>query len=219
MKERLEQLNSEYASLDPAARITRLFADFSGKDILFTSSFGTTSVLLLHMLNKARPGFPVHFIETGYLFRETKKYREELTEKLDLNVVEVKADPVKHEFTRSNKTYRHNHDLCCYINKVYPVEVLKSRYKIWIAGLLQYQNPHRQDRKVFEFQDGIVKFHPILDFSPQDVATYRFIHELPPHPLEALGYGSVGCTHCTRKGRGRSGRWSDLTKTECGLHV
>ncbi|MGB5977345.1 MAG: phosphoadenosine phosphosulfate reductase family protein, partial [Cyclobacteriaceae bacterium] len=177
MIKQLEKLNEEYASLDPADRIKKLFEDFGEEDILCTSSFGTTSVLLLHLLSKSRPGFPVHFIETGYLFEETKKYREELTEKLALNVVEVKADPAKHAFTRSNKTYRHNHDLCCYINKVYPVEVLKSKYKIWIAGLLQYQNPQRKRRKIFEWHDGMVKFHPIVDFSESDVATYRFIHE------------------------------------------
>jgi phosphoadenosine phosphosulfate reductase len=33
-----------------------------------------------------------------------------------------------------------------------------------------------------------------------------------------MGYGSVGCTHCTVAGAGRSGRWADSEKTECGLH-
>ncbi|MFA0963335.1 phosphoadenylyl-sulfate reductase [Roseivirga sp. BDSF3-8] len=215
----LEKLNEQYGSLEPGQRIERLFNDFGEEDVFYTSSFGTTSVVLLHMLNKVRPGFPVHFIDTGYLFRETAQYRDELTDKLGLNIVNVTADPVKHTFTRKNKTYKRNHDLCCYINKVYPVEMLKSKYKIWIAGLLQYQNPHRKDRKVFEWQDGIVKFHPVLDLSEEDISTYRFLYDLPAHPLEARGYGSVGCIHCTKKGKGRSGRWSDIPKTECGLHI
>jgi len=44
-------------------------------------------------------------------------------------------------------------------------------------------------------------------------------HKLPFHPLVAEGYSSIGCTHCTVKGEGRSGRWLGKPKTECGLHL
>jgi phosphoadenosine phosphosulfate reductase len=36
--------------------------------------------------------------------------------------------------------------------------------------------------------------------------------------LEAKGYGSIGCEHCTQPGQGREGRWAGTNKTECGLH-
>lgn len=219
MTDRLHILNKEYRGLDPEARIRKLFRDIPVEDILFTSSFGTSSALLLHMLSRVQPGFPVHFIDTGYLFPETIAYREELEKQLNLNIKEVKPDPARQTFTRSNETYRHNHDLCCYINKVYPVEILKSQYKIWIAGLLQYQSPHRENRQVFEWQDGIVKFHPVVDMRREEVDMYRYLWNLPVHPLVERGYGSVGCIHCTQKGSGRSGRWSSLSKTECGLHA
>ena len=33
------------------------------------------------------------------------------------------------------------------------------------------------------------------------------------------GYSSIGCTHCTAKGKDRCGRWIGKPKTECGLHL
>lgn len=47
-------------------------------------------------------------------------------------------------------------------------------------------------------------------------------HGLPPHPLVAQGYPSIGCAPCTSKvapGEDpRSGRWKGWDKTECGIH-
>ncbi|NDD36140.1 MAG: phosphoadenylyl-sulfate reductase, partial [Flavobacteriia bacterium] len=44
-------------------------------------------------------------------------------------------------------------------------------------------------------------------------------HLLPFHPLQSKGYFSIGCTHCTKPGKGRKGRWNNSPKTECGLHL
>jgi phosphoadenosine phosphosulfate reductase len=45
---------------------------------------------------------------------------------------------------------------------------------------------------------------------------------LPPHPLEADGFASVGCMPCTDRVLAgedpRAGRWRGLAKTECGIH-
>ena len=46
---------------------------------------------------------------------------------------------------------------------------------------------------------------------------------LPRHPLEALGFTSIGCVPCTGRpaagGGSRDGRWGGLAKTECGIHI
>jgi phosphoadenosine phosphosulfate reductase len=46
---------------------------------------------------------------------------------------------------------------------------------------------------------------------------------LPRHPLNAVGYLSIGCAPTTRpvaEGEDpRAGRWPDSAKTECGLHI
>src|SRR5690606_27085813 len=109
----------KFKPLLPKERIKEIFNTISEDKLLVTSSFGTTSAILLHMLSEVKPGHPVHFINTTYLFKETLAYAEELKDRLNLNIVEVKADVNKNRFTRKNKTWKYNQDLCCFINKVY----------------------------------------------------------------------------------------------------
>ena len=42
---------------------------------------------------------------------------------------------------------------------------------------------------------------------------------LPYNPLHDRGYDSIGDTHSTLPGAGRSGRWSGTEKVECGIHT
>ncbi|WP_017731445.1 phosphoadenylyl-sulfate reductase [Nafulsella turpanensis] len=219
MKDEIDSWNKSFQKLSPRERLYALFEKVEEKDILLTSSFGSTSAVLLHMLSKVRPGFSVYFVDTGYHFEETLTYRELVTKQLGLTLIDVRAEERKHRFTRENETWKLNQDLCCFINKVSPVDELKRRHLIWVSGLLRFQSENRQKMELFEQRPDIVKFHPVIDMKPEEVALYRQIHELPEHPLLRQGYDSIGCKHCTVKGAGRSGRWADSPKTECGLHM
>lgn len=219
MNEELGAWNKQFASLSPQERLHALFEKVGEEDVLVTSSFGSTSAILLHMLSKVRPGFPVYFVDTGYHFQETLKYRRLLARQLGLTLIDARAEERKHRFTKENETWRRNQDLCCAINKVGPVNELKDCHRIWVSGLLRFQNTNRQKMEIFEERADIIKFHPIIDMSPEEVALYRQVYELPQHPLLKQGYDSIGCVHCTVKGTGRAGRWADSAKTECGLHL
>jgi len=215
----LVQLNLEYQPLDPQGRVNRLFKDFAPGKILVTSSFGSTSAILLHLISKVSPKPAVHFIDTSYNFDETLAYKRELEILFRLEIKVLRADPKKNQFTRENETWRYNHELCCFINKVDPVHQIKHRYDVWVSGLLGFQNANREELGVFEQGDGVIKFHPVIDLTKENAALYSMLYELPEHPLIAHGYSSIGCTHCTKKGVGRSGRWKDFARTECGLHA
>jgi phosphoadenosine phosphosulfate reductase len=219
VQEEIESLNLHFSGLSPEERLQALFERVPQEEVLFTSSFGSTSAILLHMLSRVRPGLPVHFVDTGFHFPETLAYKELLAERLGLKLIDVGAEARRHRFTNENETWRYNPDLCCYINKVYPVDQLKQQYGFWLSGLLRFQNDQRQQKSFFEKKGEIIKIHPIVDMSKEEVSLYLKVWDLPLHPLVAKGYDSIGCTHCTAKGQGRSGRWVDSAKTECGLHV
>ncbi len=208
-----------FDNLSPKERLEKLFESYDPNKILVTSSFGGTSFVLLHLISQIRPEHPVYFVNTSYLFEETIAYKNLLQEKLNLNIIETGAPDNRQNFTSQNKSWRYNQDLCCFINKVDPVNQLRPHHDIWISGLLRYQNANRQKLKIFDPKDDIVKFHPIIDMSREEVDLYKLIYELPSHPLIDKGFDSVGCTHCTQKGVGRTGRWANTSKTECGLHV
>ena len=81
------------------------------------------------------------------------------------------------------------------------------------------QTPFRENLSIFERRGEIIKMHPNIDTSAMQFDMFLADNEIPPHPLKLEGYDSVGCTHCTIKGEGRSGRWANSDKSECGIHL
>jgi phosphoadenosine phosphosulfate reductase len=214
-------LSDQFNSMPFEERIRVLYDIFEEEEVLFTSSFGTSSALLLHMVSRVRPTQKVYFINTQFHFAETLSYKKQLTALLKLRIEEVGPTAHLHELAAHNHLWEKHHDTCCYLNKVLPLEPLKARHKVWISGLMSYQTSQRSKLHVFEDADlgeKIWKFSPILDMTEAECQQYKQKHQLPPHPLECQGYGSVGCVHCTEKDAGRNGRWKGTGKTECGLH-
>ena len=212
-------LSKRYEPLTPWERLSLLFDSFPSREILVTSSFGASSAVLLHMLSKVKPSHPIYFVDTTYHFKETIAYKNQLKEQLGLNIIDIAAKPNRSRFTRENQTWKLNHDLCCFINKVQPVNELREKHTLWISGLMKHQNANRDGLNIFEKKKDIVKFHPILDMTKEEVELYTYVNDLPAHPLVEQGYHSIGCTHCTAKGQGRTGRWTNTSKVECGLHL
>ncbi|MDB5969653.1 MAG: Phosphoadenosine phosphosulfate reductase [Hydrocarboniphaga sp.] len=212
-------LNEQYRPLDFEARIRRLYADFAPDKVLVTSSFAATSAYFLHIVATIRPQQVVHFIDTGYHFAETLEYRQYLIDRFGLTVADVRAEDWQHQFTQEEKTWSKDPDFCCSVNKVEPLEQIKSQYQIWVSSLMRWQTEHRAELDIFEVRRGIIKFNPMIDVSQAERDAYIREHDLPFHPLVAKGYSSIGCSHCTVPGDGRSGRWVGKPKTECGLHL
>lgn len=214
----IDYLNAIFLPLSYEERIQKLYEFFPADEVLLTSSFGTKSVFILHLLNKLNIQQKVYFINTTYHFPETIQYKNELTEKYHLDVEEILPHPTENRITREQEWWKKHRTMCCSVNKVLPLEPVKSRHAIWMSSLMAYQTKFRSDLRIFEQQEDIIKFHPLIDIEEGDFLYQKGLHQLPNHPLEAKGYGSVGCEHCTAKGSGRSGRWKGSQKTECGLH-
>ncbi len=204
------------------------------KRMFATSSFQSNSVVLLHLLSRLAPHTPVYFLQTGFHFPETLRFRRELTTRLGLRVIDV-CSPVSRADQRDGAgrlMFASDPDRCCHINKVLPLEPVLAAHDIWINGIRGSQSSHRASlQRTAPGRGGVLRYHPILDWTARDVYLYRTAHNLPTHPLEDEGFLSVGCAPCTRRpidepdlGGGlndgeRAGRWSGMQKTECGLHL
>ncbi len=210
------KINRSLSSKLVDARVAQVFNTF--EKVLVTSSFGTTSSVLLHILSRVKPGYPVYFIDTGYHFEETLAYKEKLTELLDLNVIDLNPDPSKHRATKEKKLWLNNPDRCCHINKVEPLQNVKDNFLIWMSGVIGYQNRYRSNLNIISEQTEMLRCYPLIDWNKSMVEEYMETYGLPVNPLAEKGYASIGCTHCTMPGKGRNGRWTDSGKTECGLH-
>lgn len=218
-EEEIKALNKKYKTLSVTQRIAELYKDFNQEDVMLTSSFAATSAFLLKLVSDVNKTQKVYFIDTGYHFEDTLKYKEALTKKYGLNVASIGALKEEHEFTTKDETWRKNPDFCCSINKVKPLDLIKNQYKVWVSGLMKWQSDHRATLDIFELRGDILKFYPLLDVTKEERDAYIEEHQLPFHPLVSKGYHSIGCKHCTVPGEDRSGRWNNNPKTECGLHL
>ncbi len=218
-KEEITLLNEKYRVLTPEQRVAQLYQDFFREEIMLTSSFAATSALLLKLFSDVNKDQKVFFIDTGFHFEETLVYKDYLIKLYGLDVIDVKADTWKHEFTVKDKTWTKDPDYCCSINKVEPLNELKAKFNIWVSGLMAWQSDHRATLDIFEERNGILKFYPLLDVTREERDAFIQDHHLPFHPLISKGYYSIGCMHCTSPGKGREGRWNNNPKTECGLHL
>ena len=216
-KDRIDELNELFLTLSYNERVEKFYEFF--QNVLVSSSFGVTSSILLKMVSDVNKEQKVHFIDTTFIFRETEAYIKSLKENLSLDVVRLKPDQYLNSYTHTKKAWKSDTDLCCTINKLAPLESIKSNYDVWVSGLMGWQNNNRQAKNIFEFKNGKLKFYPIIDMTEHESQLYMLINQLPEHPLKQLGYDSVGCTHCTIKGKAREGRWQNQGKTECGLHT
>jgi phosphoadenosine phosphosulfate reductase len=218
-KENIEELNHLFSPLSYLERIEKLYDFYTEKEILFTSSFGIKSIFLIHAMQKIRPSQHIHFIDTTYHFDETIIYKEHLQKKYSLKIIDVLPDAIQNELTKTEAWWNDHPKMCCSINKVVPLQSYTAKHKIWISGLRKYQTKHRSSLSIFEKKGDIIKFYPLLDVSELEFQRIKSKNNLENHPLEEQGYGSVGCKHCTVKGKGRDGRWKDKNRTECGLHL
>jgi phosphoadenosine phosphosulfate reductase len=226
----LARLGRESARLEAATpeEVLAFAVETWGDGLLFTSSFGAQSAVLLHMWSRVAPRLPVTFIDTGFLFAETLAYRDALVTRLGLRLRVVQPEVPRDEFVRryGADVQRRDADFCCGRNKVAPLAPLQERAAAWVSGLRRDQSDTRKDVPILLPSDppgGPVKVHPLATWDRGAVEAYMVIHELPEHPLREKGYRSIGCEPCTRPVADdddeRAGRWAWSAKTECGLHA
>jgi len=218
--------NAHLETLDAAARVAWALARFPG-EILLSSSFGAQSAVALHLVTRQCPEIPVVLVDTGYLFPETYRFVDELSERLDLNlhVYRPLTSPAWQEARYGRLWEQGLEGIERYnlLNKVEPMQRALENLgaRAWLSGLRRSQSRSRAELGVLAMQNGRFKVHPLIDWSDRDIYRYLQRHGLPYHPLWEQGYVSIGDTHTTRPlseaESAEDTRFFGL-KRECGLH-
>jgi phosphoadenosine phosphosulfate reductase len=222
----LESWNRTLAQLDAGERVRCALENLPGTHVL-SSSFGAQAAVSLHLLTRAMPDIPVILVDTGYLFPETYRFVESLTERLNLNL-KVYRNPMSPAWQEAvygrrweqglDGLERFNED-----NKVTPMRRALEELGAgtWFTGLRRDQAASRAAIPFVQFSGGRFKVAPIADWSDRDVYHYLKAHDLPYHPLWHEGYVSIGDVPTTRTlaeaGSEDATRFFGL-KRECGLH-
>jgi phosphoadenosine phosphosulfate reductase len=193
--------------------------------LALVSSFGTESAALLKVMSDVDPAIPVIFLDTGWLFEETLAYRDTLIAALGLRDVRS-IKPLEETLSREDpdrELWFNNPDACCRIRKVEPLARALKPFSAWINGRKRFQGGLRADIAVVEQDGARLKFNPFANVSREEIEAIYKTAKLPPHPLVASGFMSVGCMPCTSRTAAdedaRAGRWRGRPKTECGIHT
>jgi phosphoadenosine phosphosulfate reductase len=220
-----QQLDRALRDASPAQVIATALQTVGREQLAVVSSFGTESAALLKVMADVDPAIPVVFLDTGWLFEETLAYRDTLIAKLGLRDVRS-IKPLEQTLSKEDpdrELWFSDPDACCRIRKVEPLQRALAPFRGWINGRKRFQGGLRTDIPVVE-DDGVrLKFNPFANVSREAIEAIYKLADLPPHPLAANGYLSVGCMPCTSRTSAdedvRAGRWRGRAKTECGIHT
>jgi phosphoadenosine phosphosulfate reductase len=197
--------------------------------IAIASAFQAEGAVVMHVASQIRSDVPVLFLDTGFQFAETLAFKQQLSERLGLTIINLVGEHTVGEQTEKfgPRLYERDPELCCEINKVLPMfEALRS-LDAWITAYRRDSSPTRAgarfvDQYELEPDNWIVKVNPVAGWTHDEVWSYLEEHDLPHNPLYDLGYSSIGCAPCTRMRLPgepeRAGRWAGLSKWECGIH-
>ncbi len=205
---------------------------YPGK-VVFSTSFGWEDQVISHIIFKNDLPIKVFTLETGRLFPETyyvwnrtlEMYGKQIhayypnTQAVE-NLISSKGPSSFYESVENRKE-------CCGIRKVEPLKRALAGNSVWITGIRADQSMNREHMDNVEWDEGnqLLKYHPIFDWTLEQVKEYIRENNIPYNPLHDKGFPSIGCAPCTRAVREgedfRAGRWwwEDQSKKECGLHT
>ncbi|MFZ0763228.1 MAG: phosphoadenylyl-sulfate reductase [Bradyrhizobium sp.] len=222
---RAEALDGVLHHASPSEVIESALRIVGRERLALVSSFGTESAALLKLMADVDPAIPVIFLDTGWLFEETLAYRDRLIAALGLQDVRS-IRPLDEALQREDpngELWFSDPDACCRIRKVEPLKRALAPFDAWINGRKRFQGGLRGAIPVVEADGLRLKFNPFANVKPADIAAIYAQAELPPHPLTASGFLSVGCMPCSSRAQpdedARDSRWRGRPKSECGIHT
>ena len=232
MKLEIDNLALQIKGKDPVEVLQYFAAQYPGL-VTFSTSFGWEDQVVTDLIFKNNIPIEVFTLETGRLFPETYYVWN--------RTLEIYKQPIKAYLPQTeslqqllqekgpNSFYEsvENRKNCCQIRKIEPLKRALQGKKIWVTGIRAEQSANRLDMSNLEWdeQNQLLKYHPIFDWSLDQVKAYVKEHNIVYNTLHDKGFPSIGCAPCTRavnEGEDfRAGRWwwEDQSKKECGLHA
>jgi len=227
----LAELKAQLEGLSVVDKLKYLADKFAGS-VIFSTSFGWEDQAITHLIFSNNIPIKVFTLETGRLFPETyyvwnrtlEIYNKPIHAYYPKN--ELLEDLVNTKGPNSFYESVENRKECCYIRKIEPLKRALQGNEIWLTGIRAEQSQNREDMHDLEWDEGnrLVKFHPIFEWTLQDVKAYIKENNIVYNSLHDKGFPSIGCAPCTRAVQPgedfRAGRWwwEDQSKKECGLH-
>lgn len=225
-----EMLEREAARLETASpqEIIAWAAGVYRPRLALSCSFGGASgMVLLDMAMQLDSTIPVLYTDTGLLFPETYALLAACKQHYGITprAVRTRLSLARQAERYGDELWTRDPDACCELRKVRPQRAALKGFDAWITGIRRDQARTRRATPVVQWDAvfGLAKINPLATWDERAVWHYILAHKLPYNPLHDRGFPSIGCVPCTRAIQPgedlRAGRWSGITKVECGLHL
>ncbi|PMI70015.1 phosphoadenosine phosphosulfate reductase, partial [Vibrio splendidus] len=171
---RLGQINAELEQLTALERVKWALDNLEGTHVV-SSSFGIQAALMLHLVTQAKPDIPVILTDTGYLFPETYRFIDELSQKLTLNLQVFRSQQSPNwQEAQYGKLWDQGIEGIEKYNKLNKVEPMRRALDeleagTWFSGLRREQSQSRANLPILSIQNGVFKFLPVIDWTNKDV--------------------------------------------------
>jgi phosphoadenosine phosphosulfate reductase len=210
--------------LEPASaeEVLRFAVDRFHPRLYVACSFQKEASVIIDLLLRIEPEARFFTLDTGVLFDETYATWRRVEEHYGITVDRYAGLSLEQQAAEhGDALWTRDPDRCCSIRKIAPLEDALADVDAWISGLRRDQSAGRANtpKLGWDRKHGLWKLNPLADWTERDVWSYIVANEVPYHPLHDRGYASIGCTHCTRPGGARDGRWAGTDKIECGIHA
>lgn len=220
---------SENLSIDEV--LNEIVNHFGDKAAFSTSLSWEDQVITHHIFSNNLP-IRVFTLDTGRLFPETYNVLNRTIDryKKNIEVFFPRHEKVQEMITQKGPLSFYasleNRKECCFLRKVEPLNRALEGVECWITGLRSEHSENRKDMCIIEKdeQRGIIKVHPIFNWTLDKVKAEIKENNIPYNVLHDKGFVSIGCQPCTRAVKDgedfRAGRWwwEQSDKKECGLH-
>ena len=227
----ITQLLYQLNGLSIAAFLELLTQEFRGQ-VAFSTSFSFEDQVITHEILSNQLPVKIFTLDTGRIFAETYSVWNSTNEAYHTRIKayypnqDLLQDFIEAKGPNSFYESVENRKGCCYIRKVEPLKRALAGSAVWVTGLRAEHSPGRKDLPIIEWDEAnqVIKYHPILHWTTEEVKQYIHQHHVPYNPLHDKGFVSIGCAPCTRAVKPgedfRAGRWwwEDAGKKECGLH-
>lgn len=222
----LEAANRELQFASPRTILQWGYSIY-GEDLVVATGFGTSGVVLMHILSEMERPAKMFYLDTDLLFPETYELKKQLEEQLGIQFTRVHSGMSVEQQSNgyADKLWEEAPNTCCYIRKVVPLRKFLQDKSAWVTGVRRDQSITRAATQIVEWDstNQLLKLNPLAFWKSEDIWSYIKLNELPYNVLHDKGYPSIGCMPCTKAVKPgedeRAGRWEGNSKVECGIHT
>ena len=159
----------------------------AAKHPIISTSFSAYSAVLLHMVQKVRPGTPVVWCDTGFNTAATYRFVDQLVERLDLNLKvfqpALSAAHLEAHYKGIPEIGSPEHTEFTKVVKLEPFNRAFSELKpdLWINGIRREETEFRKSQDIFTWDAPrqTTKVAPSFHCTTMNLVDYLLEHKLP----------------------------------------